>query len=51
MIQSRENLVTEGQTDAQRDESDFKGRCPTNVERPINRFWPTNLRYGGWSIW
>ena len=32
MIQSWENLVTDGQTD----ESDFIGRCPTNVERSIN---------------
>ena len=33
MIQSRENLVTDGRTDGQTDESDFIGRCPTNVER------------------
>ena len=26
---------TDGQTDGQTDESDFTGRCPTNVERPI----------------
>ena len=31
MIQSWENLVKDGQTD----ESDFTGRCPTDVERPI----------------
>ena len=30
MIQSSENLVTDGQTD----ETDFIGRCPANVERP-----------------
>ena len=30
MIQSWENLVTDRQTN----ESDFIGRCPTNVERP-----------------
>ena len=30
MIQSWENLATDGQTD----ESDFIGRCPTNVKRP-----------------
>ena len=30
MIQSSENLVTDGQTD----ESDFKERCSTNVQRP-----------------
>ena len=30
MIQSWENLVTDGQTN----ESDFIGRCPTNVECP-----------------
>ena len=39
MTQSWENLVTDGRTDAQRDkqtvESDFIGRCPTDVERPI----------------
>ena len=38
MIQSWENLVTDGRTDertdGQTDESDFIGRCPTNVERP-----------------
>ena len=34
MIQSSENLVTEGRTD----ESDFIGRCPTNVERPTKKF-------------
>ena len=26
---------TDGQIDGQTDESDFIGRCPTNVERPI----------------
>ena len=30
MIQSWQNLVTDGQTD----ESDFIERCPTNVEHP-----------------
>ena len=30
MIQSLQNLVTDGQTD----ESDFIERCPTNVEHP-----------------
>ena len=43
MIQSWENLVTDGRTtdgridgrtDGQTDESDFTGRCPTDVERP-----------------
>ena len=34
MIHSWENLVTEGRTDGQTDESDFIGRCPTDVERP-----------------
>ena len=41
IIQSWENLVTDGQThrrtdgqtDRQMDESDLKGRCPTNDER------------------
>ena len=33
MIQSWENLVTDRETD----ESDFIGRCLTNVERPIER--------------
>ena len=28
--------MTGGQTDRQTDESDFIGRCPTNVERPIS---------------
>ena len=36
MIQSWENLVTDGRADRRTDEeSDFIGRCPTNVERPI----------------
>ena len=38
MIQSSETLVTGGQmnrrTDRKTDESDFKGRCLTNVEHP-----------------
>ena len=42
MIQSSENLVTDGRTDGQTDrrtdgqanDSDFIGRCPTNLERP-----------------
>ena len=34
MIQFWENLVTDGRTDGQTDESDFIGRCPTNVKRP-----------------
>ena len=34
MIQSRENLVTDGRTGRQTEESDFIGRCRTNVERP-----------------
>ena len=39
MIQSWKNLVSDGLTDGQRerqtDESDFIGRCLTNIERPI----------------
>ena len=37
IIQSWENVVTDGRTDTGRytDESDFIGRCPTNVERKI----------------
>ena len=39
MIQSWENLLTDGQSDGrtngQTNESAFTGRCPTNVERPI----------------
>ena len=36
MIQSRENLVTDGRANAQTtDESNFIVRCPFNVERPI----------------
>ena len=34
MIQSWENLVTDGRTDGQTDESDFIRRCPTNVAHP-----------------
>ena len=30
----RTDRLTDGQTDGQTDESDFIGRCPTNVERP-----------------
>ena len=37
IIQSWENLLTDGWTDrrteGQKNESDFVGRCPTNVER------------------
>ena len=33
MIQYCENLVTDGRKEGQLDESDFIGRCPTNVER------------------
>ena len=40
MIQTWENFVTDGRTDRQRqsEESDFMGRCQTNVERPKNRY-------------
>ena len=38
MTQSWENLVTDGRTDGRTErqtvESDFIGRCPTDVERP-----------------
>ena len=38
MMQSWENLVTDGRTDGQADkqmdESDFRGHSPTNIERP-----------------
>ena len=34
MIQSWENLVTDGQMGRRTEDSDFIGRCPTNVERP-----------------
>ena len=34
LIRSWENL-SDGRTDEQTDESDFIGRCPTNVERAI----------------
>ena len=51
MIQSWENLVTDGrtdrgtdgQTDRQTDESNFIGRCPINVERPI---WRVVIKVG-----
>ena len=36
MILSWENLVEDGQTDRQTDESDFIGRCPTNDECPTS---------------
>ena len=39
-IQSWESLVADGRTDGRTDsDSDFIGRCPTNVERPIPKFW------------
>ena len=34
LIQSWENLKADRRTDGQTDESNFIGRCPTNVERP-----------------
>ena len=34
MIQSWEDLVTDGGTNGKTDESDFMGRCPTNVRGP-----------------
>ena len=34
IIQSSENLVTDGRTEGQTYESDLIGCCPTNVERP-----------------
>ena len=34
-LQSWENVVTDGQTDGQTDESYISVRCPTNVKRPI----------------
>ena len=41
MIQSWENLVTDGQTDKrtdrQTDKSDFIGHCSTNTKRPITK--------------
>ena len=36
MIQSWENLMTDRRIDRPIDDSDFIGRCETNVERPIN---------------
>ena len=42
MIQSWENLVTDGWADRQTDKSDFIGR-PTNVERPKRN---NSLSYG-----
>ena len=39
MIQSSENLVTDGRTDGQANDSDFIGRCPTNLERPKQNKW------------
>ena len=49
MIESWENLVTDGQMDRQMerwkdkkgDESDFIGRFPTNVERPTSNIQST----------
>ena len=46
LIQSWQNLVMDGRTDGQTDESDFIGRSPTNVERLKNKsdifqsLWP-----------
>ena len=53
MIQSWENLLTDGQTD----QSDFIGRCLTNVKRPINkwikkkRFQKTSKFQKFWCVW
>ena len=41
MMQSEENLVTDGRTDGQTDrtnESNIIERCPSNVERPKRKF-------------
>ena len=38
MIQFLENLVTDGRTGGQTEESNFIGRYPTNVESPIIYF-------------
>ena len=35
MTDGRTDRQTGGQTDGQTEESDFIGRCPTNIERPI----------------
>ena len=49
MIQSWENLVTDGRTDSltnrQTDKSDFIGRCPTNVEDPIKSYRLNSTTY------
>ena len=49
MIQSWENLVTDGRTDGrtdgQTDESDFIGRCQTNVERPTRKYWKVQINF------
>ena len=37
MMQSEENLVTDGQTD-RTNESNIIERCPSNVERPKRKF-------------
>ena len=37
MIKSWENLVTDGQTDGQTEESDFIGHSPTKVKPPIEK--------------
>ena len=39
MIQSWENLVTDGQMDGQTDERDFLGRCTSNVERATIKYY------------
>ena len=31
---------TDGQTEGQTDKSDFIGRCPTNVKRPVSMQLP-----------
>ena len=38
-IQSWEILAIDWQTDGQTEESDFIGRCPTNMERPTRHIW------------
>ena len=36
---------TDKQTDGQTDESDFIGRCPTNVERPKIKTYRASIQY------
>ena len=54
MIQSWENLVTDGQTDKrtdrQTDKSDFIGHCSTNTKRPVTKLINDTKKSKNWMF-